>query len=122
MEVDMLSRPSRRHHQDMEVHDIFPLHDDNANFGEELNYDDSSQQSDSKDYSADEDSLLETQVVDYTNLEAFKQHRLQGRLPSQRGGIPAPANGSGAVGGFTPPTSRGGQLRFGRSNHSSDQQ
>ena len=114
MEVDMLSRPSRRHHQDREEHDIFPLHDDDANFGEELNYDDSSQQSDFEDYSADEDSPLGTQVVDYTNLEAFKQHRLQGRVPSQRGGIPAPAAGSGGVGCFTPPTSR--QLRFGGSN------
>lgn len=119
MDADMINRGSRRRHQDRQEHDIFPLHDDNANFGPELNYDEFSEHSKSEDCSGDDDSLIATQVVDYTNLEALKQHRLQGRGSSQRSSrILTPASGSGGSARLDLPPSRGGHLLFQGSSQS----
>lgn len=104
MDAYMIGRGSRRRHQDRQEHEIFPLHDDDAYFGPELNYDNSFDHLESEDYSGDDDSQLRTEIVDYTNLEAPKEHRLQGRVSSQRSTrIPAPAAGCGGSAGFDPP-------------------
>lgn len=115
----MINRGSRRRHQDRQEHEIFPLHDDNANLGPELNYDDFSEHSESEDCSGDDNSQIATQVVDYTNLEALKQDRLQVRGSSQRSSrIPTPAAGSGGSARLDVPPSRGGHLLFRGSNQS----
>ena len=93
MDAYMIGRGSRRRHQDRQEHEIFPLHDDDAYFGPELNYDNSFDHLEYEDCSGDDDSQLRTEIVDYTNLEAPKEHRLQGIVSSQRSTrIPAPAD------------------------------
>ena len=119
----MINRRSRCRHQDRQEHEIFPFHDDDAYFGPELNYDDSSDHSESEDCSGDDDSQLRTEVVDYTNLEALKEHRLQGRVSSQRSTrIPALAVGSGGSAGFDSSPSIGNHRPFQGSNQSNARQ
>ena len=88
---------SRRRQHARLNHDVFSLENDDARCFPDLQYGDSSQNSESDFGSGDDESPIGTQLMDYTELEHLQQHRQNGRRGSRRTQVEAGFGGEGSA-------------------------